>query len=68
MYGHNGVKPTTSSKETEVIKISLRGRRDQATDASKADSRARRAARWMNAYTLAAFNPVHPYRRPSSRP
>ncbi|HEX4221049.1 MAG TPA: hypothetical protein VHZ97_01665 [Pseudonocardiaceae bacterium] len=49
-------------------KLSLRIRRDQATDASKADNRARRAARWMNAYTLAAFNPVHPYRRPTTRP
>jgi hypothetical protein len=51
-----------------VLKLSLRTRRDQATDASKADGRARRAARWMNAYTLAAFNPVHPYRRPTTRP
>jgi hypothetical protein len=51
-----------------VRKLSLRIRRDQATDASKADNRARRAARWMNAYTLAAFNPVHPYRRPTTRP
>jgi hypothetical protein len=51
-----------------MIKLSLRSRRDQATDDSKADSRARRAARWMNAYTLAAFNPVHPYRRPTTRP
>jgi hypothetical protein len=51
-----------------MIKLSLRSRGDQATDDSKADSRARWAARWMNAYTLAAFNPVHPYRRPTTRP
>jgi hypothetical protein len=51
-----------------VIKIALRGRRDQATNDSRTDSRARRTARWMNAYTLAAFNPVHPYRRPTDRP
>jgi hypothetical protein len=51
-----------------MIKLALRGRRDQATDDSKTDRRARRAARWLNAYTLAAFNPVHPYRRPTSRP
>ncbi len=49
-------------------KLSFRIRRDQATDQRKADNRARRAARWMNAYTLAAFNPVHPYRRPTTRP
>ena len=51
-----------------MIKLSLRGRRDQAQDDSKTDRRARRAARWLNAYTLAAFNPVHPYRRPTTRP
>jgi hypothetical protein len=51
-----------------MIKLSRRTSRDQATDASKADRRARRAARWLNAYTLAAFNPVHPYRRPTTRP
>ena len=51
-----------------MIKLSLRGRRDQAEDDSKTDRRARRAARWLNAYTLAAFNPVHPYRRPTTRP
>lgn len=51
-----------------MIKLSLRTRRDQAMDARKADRRARRAARWLNAYTLAAFNPVHPYRRPTTRP
>jgi hypothetical protein len=58
----------TSEGRPKVIKISLRARRDQATDDSKTDSRARRVARWMNAYTLAAFNPVHPYRRPTTRP
>ena len=51
-----------------MMKLALRSRRDQAADASKADRRARRAARWLNAYTLAAFNPVHPYRRPTTRP
>jgi hypothetical protein len=51
-----------------MIKLSLRSSRDQAMDASKTDRRARRTARWLNAYTLAAFNPVHPYRRPTTRP
>lgn len=51
-----------------MMKLALRSRRDQADEASKADRRTRRAARWLNAYTLAAFNPVHPYRRPTTRP
>jgi hypothetical protein len=25
-----------------------------------------RAIKWMDAYTLAAYNPAHPYRRPIS--
>jgi hypothetical protein len=29
--------------------------------------RLRRFVRWMDAYTLAAFNPAQPYRRPTPR-
>jgi hypothetical protein len=50
-----------------MIKLAFRGRRGPGdrTDAQSA-SRARRLARWANAYTLAAYNPNVPYRRPQS--
>ena len=51
-----------------MINLLPHTRRDLDKDARKADRRVRRVARWMNAYTLAAFNPVHPYRRPTTRP
>ena len=55
-----------------MLKLTFRGRRGPETRADDrprdvAASRARRMRRWANAYTLAAFNPVHPYRRPIDR-
>jgi hypothetical protein len=56
-----------------VIKLAFRANRrpenrpEGDRRPERTDSRARRMRRWADAYTLAAFNPVHPYRRPIDR-